>query len=870
MSVLDEQLVHTRSELYMEIKIICEPLIKHTGSMTRDFGRIATSCLTELLHKLESVSDPEAVIDPVLIDAILYPLFRLFKEVVQDSLYFDTVFEGLLHCLRFLLNNTLWSCTFSNSMSKQSIVLYTNCLKRFNNNNNNNNKSDRSLTSGATDSIKLLAIQCISASLPIPPSRISTAAIDQPQHHNIHLLPVLYSEPFKYILSETVLELLAIIQRDHDLTLRLAALDTLHQLLFDNLQEPDYLSLFLPGVTSTLCKVIWQKQEKEHHQVIIYALDIISNMVQCVMEISRNKDFLDSVHSLEDLKHIWQTMSIGNEDDENDNKKKDDISTGVNKIDSGTDEQQSTKSTIWTQERYKQTKEALYNLLKGVLKICNHPHWEVRLAFVDLCYKLLKKCWATLDNCIPLFINTVVQLVDDEYPQVASTCKQHISDLNCMYDFETSLMPDLKEGLYTAMMTLPQHLISGDEQSKLYAMRRITGYTYFLQHHAGTVFDAALNRISDGWMAALEIDKHSLNVLEEKQSTRYIELGDDEISTQKQQQQQLQQGQQRSLRTVAFPALRFKHLVTTATAEQATHMLNIIAQFVPLQRWLTHFMAYIHVDDEEISLDQVQPEAAFIIHSLLAGAVTSTMTLPGSQTTVGEFILYDNKENNTGDTQETTKTTTLELQKQAHRILTDMTETLTAMTTTVNKSKEAKKSTKLTTSGNPSTTIELEGNKVVTICLGLQIISLAAYIIGRDRTEEHLIKLLYPVLAHLGSTNVSIHTYALISLDNIAIVCGKQNGRLLAMGNMDYIINAISQRISFLYENPQAPLVLKALVRVGGIDTLNYLQDSVEEIFDALDRYHLHDWACHQLCGTLFEIVQTAAASIPSSSSSSS
>ncbi|CAO3579520.1 unnamed protein product [Absidia cylindrospora] len=188
-----------------------------------------------------------------------------------------------------------------------------------------------------------------------------------------------------------------------------------------------------------------------------------------------------------------------------------------------------------------------------------------------------------------------------------------------------------------------------------------------------------------------------------------------------------------------------------------------------------------------------------------------------------------------------------------------MAETLMAATTTTLGSKNKKATAMM---ADNATRVDLEGNRVVTICLGLQIVSLAVGVLGKEKTTEHLITLLYPILAHLGSTNVAIHSYARIALDSIALICGERNGRLLAMSNMDYIINSVSQRIWMLYDNPQAPLVLKALVHVCGLTSLDYLQDSVEEIFYALDRYYLHEGLCRQLCGVLVEIVQTAATSI--------
>jgi hypothetical protein len=89
------------------------------------------------------------------------------------------------------------------------------------------------------------------------------------------------------------------------------------------------------------------------------------------------------------------------------------------------------------------------------------------------------------------------------------------------------------------------------------------------------------------------------------------------------------------------------------------------------------------------------------------------------------------------------------------------------------------------------------------------------------------------------------------------LVCGENSAQDLCIKNIDYIINMISQRISLLTNNVRAPIVLKALIHIGGPDTLIYLNDSIQEIYDALDRYHMNDWLCRQLCDVLFEVIQT-------------
>ncbi|CAO3647184.1 unnamed protein product [Cunninghamella blakesleeana] len=759
--------------------------------------------------------------------------------------------EQLLHCLIFLLEKTHWTLSFSPDLLKQSLLLYTNCLHIFNTTTN----------SGATEIIKMLIIRCISSTLPISPSnQYNNNNMLKMDHNDLLLLPILQNETFHYVLAQCISELLEVIYNDHDTQLRLVAMDTLSQLLFDNIIQPDRLTLFFPGIVSILCKVIWQKQEKENHQIISYALNLLDNIICNVMEDKHNKEFINNIESLKDLKPIWNKAYVSKQQQSthqlinatfsnNDNNNNIDENGNKNKNKSGKTLSTKTRTLEW----YNKTKSGVENLLKGVMPLCNHFNWKIRLAFVDFSFHLLLNCSLSLDNCVPLCIDTLVQLIDDDYETVSLKCKSKVKMLTGTSTYPTLIMPCLKEGLYKSLVDLPRCIISGDESDKLRAIKRITGYTYFLQKDAKTVLDSTLNRVSDGWMAALEIDHQHLNIFEEKSAGKYIDLEkDDDITN--------DYNKQLPKKLVTFPKLRFKYIFTDATSSQLIYMLNVIGRYASLHQWISHFMTYINVQENcmnhQNASSQLLPQAAFIIHSLITGAITKATSGNATDNVnswINEEEYNDERKGNSSEKWDDIES----LEELAQLVLIDMKDTLTLTTTFLSSSVKQQSTTNTVYSQKLS--MNIEGNKITTLCLCLQITSLVASIIGKEGMQSNLITLLYPILAHLGSNNIILHSYALITLDNIAIICENKNGRELAINNVDYIVNSVSQCISMLINHPQAPLVLKALIHVGGDATLQYLQDSVEEVFDALDRYHLHEWLCRQLCDLLIEVVKTAA-----------
>ncbi|RMZ67952.1 HEAT repeat [Pyrenophora seminiperda CCB06] len=121
--------------------------------------------------------------------------------------------------------------------------------------------------------------------------------------------------------------------------------------------------------------------------------------------------------------------------------------------------------------------------------------------------------------------------------------------------------------------------------------------------------------------------------------------------------------------------------------------------------------------------------------------------------------------------------------------------------------------------------------------LALETVALQAKRHGNDFRPE-LSEVLYPVLHHLGSSNTALREHALTCLNIVAEATGYQNAGQLVVGNVDYIVNAVGLKLAYGDVSPQAPQVLLMMMRLCGPSLLPYLDDLVDSIFDALERYH--------------------------------
>jgi hypothetical protein len=121
--------------------------------------------------------------------------------------------------------------------------------------------------------------------------------------------------------------------------------------------------------------------------------------------------------------------------------------------------------------------------------------------------------------------------------------------------------------------------------------------------------------------------------------------------------------------------------------------------------------------------------------------------------------------------------------------------------------------------------------------LALETVALQA---KRYKTEfrPELSEVLYPVLHHLGSSNSALRKHALICLNTIAEASGYQDAGELVVSNVDYIVNAVGLKLACGDVSPQAPQVLLMMMRLCGPSLLPYLDDLVDSIFNALERYH--------------------------------
>jgi hypothetical protein len=147
----------------------------------------------------------------------------------------------------------------------------------------------------------------------------------------------------------------------------------------------------------------------------------------------------------------------------------------------------------------------------------------------------------------------------------------------------------------------------------------------------------------------------------------------------------------------------------------------------------------------------------------------------------------------------------------------------------------------------------------------LQALALEAVALQSHRLKEsfgpELVDCLYPIVQLLGSANPLLQRHAQSCLNYVAQQSGHQDVGDMIVKNVDYLVNAVSLRLSTFEISPQAPQVLIMMVRLAGGSLLPYLDDIVDNVFTALELFHGYPKLVDLLFSALEVIVEEGARS---------
>ncbi|CAG8735581.1 30588_t:CDS:1, partial [Racocetra persica] len=388
------------------------------------------------LHKtLEAIPEASRVLDFDLIQYIFFPLSKLYNNaVLQQS---DGFIEGFLNCIEVLLTSS-WNNYMMPGQFRQLLILLVSIVGRSFHPGSKKateddqivekNKTLSSNSSSLSEETKLAGVKCIFALLHLNVKNTDENENDRfnMSTHCELLLTELRGVQLRIVIGRCVYVLLEIITTERLLQLRIIALKTLERLI-TRIKEPGIVASFLPGVLSTLSKTL-VKDQKENHLLLTKTVEVLTCAIYFVMNDVVSEPFISRTTALSELKDVLVNKGSANQLSV---AKTSPVSASSSEVQNGYVER--TKS--W----HKATKSQIKILIGHIFTIRNHPSWQIRLAFVNLSYKLLFECTKSLDNCGHILIETFVFYLNDDYEQVSIPCKQHMESLRMHPDFRENM-----------------------------------------------------------------------------------------------------------------------------------------------------------------------------------------------------------------------------------------------------------------------------------------------------------------------------------------------------------------------------------------------------------------------------------------------
>ena len=663
----------------------------------------------------------------------------------------------------------------------------------------------------------------------------------------------------KTVLAHTLTTLLDLARTSSDPQLRTLSLEALKH-LFHNHLGPTYsgnsslIAQFLPGVMSTLCRIVTGvetvggKRSAERSVNLELTVQVMEEaIVGSISDVSCS-DALAERNRKAGLVERLEDLEIPSEVLDPDADRKPTIEPTV----------KSFKTAAWVSATAAQLHLALISV---IVPLRQHYIATVRKAFALLCQDVLLACSSTLEKRTQsLLINELVILSQDDWPVVSAAASTALRNV-------PSAILELPSILESALSSLPQTIFShGDEESRmLSALRLLSGASQALSAQYSTSqvklarFDMNMEKWSWSLLNALELARLPLHQptaraqsngeaaafawISAPPTLRLIESAD---------------GHTAPFQT-NFPLLSFRHIPSSAVSDKLFAALaEIGSAFALLTDYSTlvidHFMFFA----TENPLPAVRASAWWILCAVLTSpAKTAQTRRPKAhfRRTIRRIIkvatdcevadlpeagLRD-ADMHEGPLAESTNLVTVERKRGTN-----------AVSTLLDKYKLG------STEGTRLNQEEVRAShRIVCRCLSLRCISIGASILGTDFRSE-LLASLYVILSYLGlETHPVLRDFAEVTLEQIAYHSGYASVSNLILDNVDYIINAVSQRLTLVRLDPQAPMVLVAVIRLVGTPIAPMVRDIVDEIFDALDSFHLYDEVCASLLAVLDALLKS-------------
>lgn len=347
-------------------------------------------------------------LDEKLAEYAFFPLAHVFNESKRTPV---NVLELAVNCLRLLVKEG-WKARLSPQMGKQLVILLT-LIAGGAPGSTNGDKSAKS-----SIELEIAAFDCLFAIFDV----LSGPVAEQTIYHEIGTATVV---------DQTVYLLLEGIGSDKSDELCISAAKAL-QALYRRVTDRVVLASIMPRTVSALAKVLKPTtQTRRSYKMITICLNILADMLKAVLNDQANAQLPAKT----------------------------------------TQPKQADERLVLDESWLKATTTQIKLALTQVIQLRRHGREEVQEGLLGLCIMVVEDCRTTLQDSIPVLVETIIVLSDLDEEQTPNNAYSSLKHLATTYPV---VLDSLKESLHTWLTAFPRTMQSNDETTKQWAIKQIT------------------------------------------------------------------------------------------------------------------------------------------------------------------------------------------------------------------------------------------------------------------------------------------------------------------------------------------------------------------------------------------------------------
>jgi hypothetical protein len=763
------------------------------------------SLLTELYAHLQNLHNTGFNFSPSLISYTMFPLTSILRRNESAAIP-DRVVELILSSLQILCEDWWWSCDLR---TWEQLFMLCGAFV--------GNISAKGKEKERDDESKEAAIRCL-----ITLTRKRETESDPTSPH-AKFVEHARTTSFIPILGQTINALITTTESS-SLHLQRSSLELL-RILFEHYVSEDFAPTVLPGIVSTMSRVAlgsptlktWANGEVASLALSVMQMAILKSVGDgiCIRE-----GLVREVTDLDDLIAVAE-------------------GTGERTVTPG-EEHRIERTHAWL----KATSSQLLMALKALTPIVLHPTATALVAISSLSSSLLEYTSLTLPSCRPLLISFLLSLSRSTYDSVSSHAYGSLVQLTSpaskvRHPLSQTLLQMTGDILSTLPRVLPSHadfkveLLAGQVEAICRLVTISSENFSTLSRGLGKLFGPMGGIEKWGWrlLAVMEFEMSQVTITDSPMARLMLEQGTDHYEP-------------------TFPELSLKYITsrsTQATLEQMFRSLGNAGRedCIYAVEWFTA-VGRNRRDDRGVA-------ALWLGSRLLEGIAGVTEGVP-------EVDLAPRRSNRLYKAARGLSRTIAELWDELNPDVEPFDNPQADGMDDIPSIEHVQGLVVLDQSlrigrGTAFTPLRKTSKLILHSMVALQLLSVSARVL-QARFASVLLYTLYPILQSIISPVSQLSDSGFAALNSVASCLSYASPANLLISNFDYILDAISRRLSRQHLDIDAVKVLLVVIRLVGRDVIQKASDVVDECFDRLDEYHGYDLVVDRLIEVLLEIVK--------------